>query len=181
MAVKDAGIRFNVLVTESQPNCDGHVTANQLTKMGIEVKIGIEAGIGGLLPQVDLMLSGAEAITPRSSAVCKVGTYPGALVAWENAVPVFILADTLKFIPPEMQGFSSQTNPLTPQDIFENNEHKGAQIVGHIFDENPAELITGIITEKGLISPFGVVSVMREIPVSYRVNRVFLNIQTSNR
>ena len=48
-------------------------------------------------------------------------------------------------------------------------------------DETPAEFITGIITEKGLISLFGVVSVMREMPVSDRVNRVFLNNQTSNR
>lgn len=64
--VNDAGIHFNVLVTESQPNCDGRVTAYQLGKMGIEVKIGIDAGIGEFLPQADLMLSGAEAIiTPE--------------------------------------------------------------------------------------------------------------------
>jgi len=80
-----------------------------------------------------------------------------------------------------MQGFSSQTNPLTPQDIFENNEQKGVQIVGKIFDETTAELITGIITEKGLISPFGIVSAMREMPVSDRVNRISLNILTLNR
>ncbi len=144
--------------------------------MGIEVKVGIDAGIGEFLPQAGLKLSGAEAITPRSSAVCKVGTYPGAFVARENGVPVFIMADTLKFIPPDMQGFSSQTNPLTPQDIFENNEHKGVRIVGKIFDQTPAELITGTITEKGLISPFGVVSVMREMPVSDSVNRISVSI-----
>jgi translation initiation factor 2B subunit (eIF-2B alpha/beta/delta family) len=75
-----------------------------------------------------------------------------------------------------MQSFFNQTNPLTLQDIFENYEHKGVQIVGHIFDETHAGLITGIITEKGLISPFGVVTVMREMPVSDRVNRISLSI-----
>jgi translation initiation factor 2B subunit (eIF-2B alpha/beta/delta family) len=61
-AIKDAGIHFNVLVTESQPNCDGRVTAKQLVKMGIEVKIGIDAGNGEIFipSRFDAVRSGSD-------------------------------------------------------------------------------------------------------------------------
>lgn len=158
------GIQYRVLVSESQPNCDGRETARQLARLGIEVNLGLDASIGELVSQADLMFTGTEAITPQGSAICKVGTYLAALVAREVGVPYFVLADTLKFIPPFVTGFFSSANQVVLPELSAGREVEGVELIGQLFDETPARLITGVVTELGIINPLACGCITHKMP-----------------
>jgi translation initiation factor 2B subunit (eIF-2B alpha/beta/delta family) len=158
------GLRFNVLVTESRPNNDGRTTAKSLAEIGVEVRIGIDAGVGVLLRQADLMLIGAEAILSDGSAICKVGTYPAALAARRARVPVYVLVDSQKLHSISLLGGSPALDPIERGDILADAEE--ARTSGHLFDRTPAELISALVTERGIVHPTQAATWMLSMPVS---------------
>ena len=164
---------FKVLVTESRPNNDGLVTAAELDKAGVPVSVSVDACIGALVPQADVMMVGAEAIMADGTAVCKVGTYPSALVAHTHGVPVYVVVDTLKFYTTSLLGLplKMEMDCLYRRDILPPDAPKRAQVVGHLFDKTPPHLITGVATERGILSPTACAAVMREMHLSKTLNR----------
>jgi translation initiation factor 2B subunit (eIF-2B alpha/beta/delta family) len=159
--------RFRVLVTESRPNNDGLVTAMELSEAGVEVSVSIDACIAELIRQADLMIVGAEAIMPDGSAVCKVGTYPSALVAKTYGVPVYVTVDTLKFNVTALSGLSLKVDAIRTSDVL--IERKAANVIGHLFDRTPHECIRGIVTERGILSPQACTAYMGTMPTSQRL------------
>jgi translation initiation factor 2B subunit (eIF-2B alpha/beta/delta family) len=160
------GKRFKVLVTESRPNNDGLVTAAELSIAHVEVSLSIDACIAELLAQADLMMVGAEAIMPNGSAVCKVGTYPAALVAKTYGVPVYVTVDTLKFNVTALSGLALKVDPIRRGDIASDGL---TRVVGHLFDQTPPDLLRGIVTEKGIFNPQSCAALMAEMPMSQRL------------
>jgi translation initiation factor 2B subunit (eIF-2B alpha/beta/delta family) len=165
-AARQMGQQFRVAVTESRPNNDGLVTAISLAREGIEVEVGIEGNIGEMIPRADVMLVGAEAILSDGSAICKVGTYPAALVAKRSRVPVYVLVDSMKLHATSLMGIGSWLDPLRGQDVIPDAASGEAAVCGKLFDVTPPDLITALITEKGLIHPEGVSQWMLEMPLS---------------
>ena len=163
------GHRFRVLLTESRPNNDGRLTARALAEAGIEVQISIDGSIGELIPQADVMLVGAEGILADGSAICKAGTYPAALIAQKNKVPVYVLVDTLKLHSRSRYGHSVALDPLQSEDLYPAEAAHKAAVCGSLFDKTPPELITALITEKGLIHPNQVSSWLLEMPTSHAI------------
>ncbi len=161
------GKQFRVLVTESRPNNDGLVTAAELSKEGVDVSVSIDACIAELIRRADLMMVGAEAIMPDGSAVCKVGTYPAALVAKTCGVPVYVTVDSLKFNVTALSGLSLKIDPIRRSDVLV--EDAGGNVIGHLFDRTPPELIGSIVTERGILSPQACAALMAEMPVSSRL------------
>jgi ribose 1,5-bisphosphate isomerase len=160
------GRSFRVLATESRPNNDGLITAKSLAAEGIEVEIGIDGNIGEIVPGADLMLVGAEAILSDGSAVCKVGTYPSAVVAREFRVPVYVLVDSMKLHAASLRGGGLWLDPIRGQDLPRMVPASQLTACGHLFDATPAHLISALITERGLIHPNQVSQWMLEMPVS---------------
>jgi translation initiation factor 2B subunit (eIF-2B alpha/beta/delta family) len=161
------GKHFRVLVTESRPNNDGLVTAAELSKEGLEVLVSIDACIAELIRQADLMMVGAEAIMPDGSAVCKVGTYPSALVAKTFGVPGYVTVDTLKFNVTALSGLSLKLDAICTSDVL--LEGSAANVTGHLFDRTPPECIRGIVTERGILSPQACAAYMGAMPTSQRL------------
>jgi len=168
---REQGKGFKVLVTESRPNNDGLVTVGELEKVGIPASVSVDACIGELVPQADVMMVGAEAVMADGSAVCKVGTYPSALVAQAHGVPVYVVVDTLKFNTTSMLGLPLWMDWLARSDVLPHDELERAKVVGHVFDRTPPDLITGIVTEKGILSPTACTEVMREMRLSETLHR----------
>lgn len=160
------GLKFKVILTESRPNNDGLSTARSLAQIGVEVELGIDASAGELVRQADLMLIGAEAILSDGSAICKVGTYPAALAARRARVPVFVLVDSQKFHSISLLGRMPALDPIERGDILPPSEGGRAPAVGHLFDRTPAELISGLVTERGLVHPTQASSWMMSMPLS---------------
>jgi ribose 1,5-bisphosphate isomerase len=94
---KEQGKEFEVLVTESRPGNEGLWTVTEMDKLGIPVAVSIDACIGELIPECDAVFVGADVISASGHALCKMGTYPSALVAKASGIPFYIAADTLKF------------------------------------------------------------------------------------
>ena len=131
------GAQFRVLVTESRPNNDGRVTARSLCDEGIEVGLGVDASVGELLAQADLMLVGAEAVLRDGSAICKVGTYPAALAARRSNVPVFVLVDTMKLHVGSLFGEALRLDPIQPTSLPGATADEELAVSGHLFDRTP--------------------------------------------
>lgn len=161
-----SGKRFDVSVTESRPNNDGVTTAKKLVELGIPVLISIDSGIPEMLSNADLMVVGAEAILTNGGAICKVGTYLAALVAYEFGVPVFVLVDTMKFDVSSKWGVESPLDPLNRSDFSEISDIEDAEVGGHLFDITPAKYIQGIVTELGVLNPITCNDVMSRMSVS---------------
>lgn len=164
------GINIHVWVDETRPRNQGaSLTSWELLDAGIDHTI-IPDNTGGHLMQqglVDMVITGADRVAANGDAANKIGTYLKALAAKDNDVPFYIALpiNTFDFACENgvrdieieqrnedevrlMRGLDKsgklQTIRITP-------EHSKAANYG--FDVTPARLITGLITEAGLVTP----------------------------
>ena len=163
------GIKIHVWVDETRPRNQGaNLTSWELLDAGVNHTI-IADNTGGHLMQrnmVDMVITGADRVTRCGDAANKIGTYLKALAANDNKIPFYIAlplstfdfesCDGVKEIEIEMRsedevhvmrGVDSSGNP---QDIRVTPLNSKA--VNYGFDVTPARLITGLITEAGLIN-----------------------------
>ena len=164
----ERGIKLHVWVDETRPRNQGAgLTAWELDNHGIPHTV-ITDNTGGHLMQhgmVDLVITGADRVTRCGDAANKIGTYLKALAAKHNNIPFYIalpsttfdwnIRDGLKEIEIEQRsadevkyvyglcGGDIQKVLITPAN---------SPAINYGFDVTPAELITGIITERGICS-----------------------------
>jgi ribose 1,5-bisphosphate isomerase len=169
LEVRKSGVQFSVVVTESRPNNDGRDTVKSLAEAGIPVDISIDAGMHKLIREADRMLVGAEAILADGSAICKVGTYPSALVARQYQVPVYVLVDTMKFYVNSLLGKDISLDPLQAAEVMGVASPGMPEVKGHLFDRTPAEYISGVVTELGILHPSQVAQRILSMPISESV------------
>jgi len=163
-----AGIAVHVWVDETRPRNQGaSLTAWELGQAGVPHTV-ISDNAGGHLMQhgrVDLVMVGCDRVTARGDVCNKIGTYLKALAARDNRVPFFVamptstldlsLADGLREIEIEERSPREQTHltgrtadghlmevQLTPE---------GSGAANPAFDVTPARLVTGLITERGIV------------------------------
>ena len=161
---KSQGKSLSVVVTESRPANEGLWTVTEMEKDGIPVSVSIDACIGELIPQCDVVFVGADAISSHGAALCKVGTYPSALVAHAHGVPFFIAADTLKFDSSTLLGLPFRVDPIHWHEVLGDQKYSdNVRVTGYLFDETPPHLVTAIITEIGLLNPAACFSVMSQM------------------
>ena len=159
-AAVEQGKQVTVLADETRPVLQGaRLTAWELVRDGIETTV-IADGLAGPLMregQVDLVVVGADRIAANGDVANKIGTYALAVLASQHAVPFYVAAprSTIDLatpdgtqIPIEERNQREVTHfgpvRLTPE---------GVKIRNPAFDVTPHKLITGIITEWGIIRP----------------------------
>lgn len=154
----EEGRRFQVFADETRPLLQGaRLTTWELMKAGIDVTLICDNMAAWLMAQgkVQLVVVGADRIAANGDTANKIGTYGLALLAQAHAIPFYVAAPSSTFdfeiscaqhIPIEMResreitdGFGSSTAP------------DGVPVLNPAFDVTPAHLITGIITEHGII------------------------------
>lgn len=163
---KDQGKSIQVMVTESRPANEGLWTVDTMAEYGIPITVGIDAAIGILVPQADMVMVGADVVAAAGEALCKVGTYPTALVAKAHGVPFYIAADTLKFDTNTLLGIPFRIEQATREEVLTPDSPEEAVVHSPHFDVTPPELITAIITERGFLSPASVSAWMQEMAIS---------------
>jgi translation initiation factor eIF-2B subunit delta len=87
-----------VLVCEARPLYEGRRLAEELSRAGIAVTILTEAQVASLMPQVDLVLLGADSVVPGLGVINKSGSTLLALAAHHQRTPVMVAADRLKTV-----------------------------------------------------------------------------------
>ncbi len=164
----DAGIPIHVWVDETRPRNQGALTAWELGHHGIPHSYIVDNAGGHLMQhgRVDLCLVGSDRTT-RTGDVCnKIGTYLKALAARDTGVPFYVclpsttidwqISDGISEVPIEIRDTVEITRvdgrlangapasvTLTPD---------SSQVVNYAFDVTPASLVSGLITEHGLVA-----------------------------
>jgi methylthioribose-1-phosphate isomerase len=154
------GRRFTVYADETRPLLQGaRLTAWELTRAGIDTVLICDNMAASLMAQgkIGLVITGADRIAANGDTANKIGTYSVAVLAAAHGVPFYVAAPTSTF-DPSLKGGAAI--PIEHRDADEVRTVLGrpiapAQVACYCpaFDVTPARLITGIITERGLVSP----------------------------
>jgi methylthioribose-1-phosphate isomerase len=165
----DKGIAVHVFADETRPRNQGaSLTAWELGRHGVAHTV-IADNTGGHLMQhglVDLVIVGTDRVTAAGDVCNKIGTYLKALAARDNNVPFYValpsptidfsISDGLAEIPIEqrdtdevatMTGRTAQGSIATVRIVPD-----GSPVANYGFDVTPARLVTGLITERGVIA-----------------------------
>ncbi len=144
------GVRFSVLCSEGRPGGEGRNLAKLLAAKGIPVTLVVDAALPGLVHQADLCLVGADAVQ-TAGVINKVGTYALALAAHVKQVPSYVLCDTQKFLPKPLERFF-RIRGEKPGEIW-RRPPKAVTVINRLFEPTPLQLLTGVISEEGLLPP----------------------------
>jgi methylthioribose-1-phosphate isomerase len=154
------GIGFKVYADETRPLLQGaRLTAWELAKAGIDVTVICDSASHLLFSrgQIDLVLVGSDRITASGDFANKIGTYGVALSAHAHQVPFYVVAPTSTI---DFGLHRGEDIPIEERDASEVTQISGVRITpsgvsafNPAFDVTPARLVTGIITEKGMIRP----------------------------
>jgi methylthioribose-1-phosphate isomerase len=165
----DQGLGLHVFADETRPRNQGaSLTAWELGRHGVPHTV-IADNTGGHLMQhglVDLVIVGADRVTANGDVCNKIGTYLKALAARDNNVPFYVavpsptidfaIADGIAEIPIEersadematMTGRAADGRIETVRIVPD-----GSAVANYGFDVTPARLVTGLITERGVIA-----------------------------
>jgi translation initiation factor 2B subunit (eIF-2B alpha/beta/delta family) len=159
-ALREAGA--SVLIGESRPAREGTDVAATLASEGLDVTLTTDAALASELGDrdVDAVLVGADAVLADGSVVNKVGTRGLALAAAREDVPVYVVAAADKVRPDEtVHGESGDAADLYDGDA-------PVTVSNPIFDRTPADLVSGVITERGILDADGV----RDVAAEHRTN-----------
>lgn len=163
----DAGIPLHVWVDETRPRSQGaHLTAWELGNHGVPHTV-IADNAGGHLMQrglVDLCLVGTDRVTAMGDVANKIGTYLKALAAAANRVPFYVCApsptidwacrDAMSIPIEERSGaeVSHMTGPTAAGGMATIRVvAPGSAVANPAFDVTPARLVTGLVTERGVV------------------------------
>ena len=139
---------IEVICAESRPLSEGLHTARVLGAHGIRVRLVTDFAALSLVGESDLVMVGADAITGKG-VVNKIGTYGLALAARDKSIPFYVLSGKEKFLPPPFSE-AIRIEQKDPQEI--TRETIPHAIVENIYFEfTPLELITGVVTQDGVI------------------------------
>lgn len=142
------GKEFQVICTESRPICEGFQMAKKLSESHIRVQLRIDSAAAYTMKEVDLVLVGADCITPLG-LINKVGTYGLALSAKEKEVHFYALCGTEKLLGAGMaRGF--RILKRDPKEVW-SHPAEGVEILNFYFDTTPLDCLTAIITEGGIL------------------------------
>jgi len=153
------GKKIKIIATETRPVLQGaRLTVWELVKEGIPVTLITDNMVGYIMRKglVDLVIVGADRITREGYVVNKIGTYMIALSAKRNNIPFYVAAPTSTI------DLESTINNVI---IEERNPDEVRKVIdkyitlpevpalNYAFDVTDPDLVTAIITEKGIVKP----------------------------
>ena len=156
-AIKESGKNIKVIATETRPVMQGsRLTAFELKHEGIDVSLIPDTAVGYTMANglINKIVVGADRIVSTGHVFNKIGTYQIAIIAKQHNIPFYVAAPLSTFdlnsnaedVVIEQRKASEVTsigNKKTAPD--------GINVINPAFDLTPPELISGIITEKGVI------------------------------
>jgi translation initiation factor 2B subunit (eIF-2B alpha/beta/delta family) len=149
LEARRAGKQFKVIATESRPMLEGRKSAHELSSDGIHVTMIADAAASLFIESVDLILVGADRITPEH-IVNKVGTKMIALAARERGVPIYAVCETSKFVAADYLADVIR-DQRDPRELWPDAP-EGIAVSNSYFEPTPLAFFNGVITERGALS-----------------------------
>ncbi|MDA1188578.1 MAG: S-methyl-5-thioribose-1-phosphate isomerase [Chloroflexi bacterium] len=147
----------HVYATETRPLLQGaRLTAWELVRAGIDTTLLPDSAAGMIMCQgiIHAVITGADRIAANGDTANKIGTYTLAVLAKEQGIPFYIAAPTTTIdmsLPSGEQIVIEQRNPDEVTHLRGSRiAAAGVSVYNAAFDVTPAELIAGIITERGV-------------------------------
>jgi methylthioribose-1-phosphate isomerase len=149
---------ISVIANETRPYLQGaRLTAWELVQEGIPCTLITDSMAGHLMSrgEVDVIVVGADRIAANGDVANKIGTYSLAVLAKRHGIPFYVVAPLSSFDPKIPSG---KEIPIEERSAGEVTGYRGARwapkgiaVRNPAFDVTPAELISGIVCEKGVI------------------------------
>ena len=161
----DMGKGIKVYCDETRPKFQGHKTAAALAAYGIDTTLICDSACRVTMASADKTVVGCDAITVNGALVNKIGTSQVATIAHEARVNFLVAAETYKL------DFKTLTGELVNIEERDHTEIASKEWMAHnpkvkfsnpVFDVTPPEYIDFYITEKGIVPPGAIFSLMKE-------------------
>lgn len=158
-AAKESGKKINVIATETRPVMQGsRLTAFELQHENINVCLIPDTAVGHIMAKgmIKHVVVGADRILHTGHVFNKIGTYQLAILAKTHNIPFYVVAPSSTF------DLKNHPNDIvieerSKEEVIKIGKKavapKNIDVINPAFDMTPPELITKIITEKGILSP----------------------------
>jgi methylthioribose-1-phosphate isomerase len=150
--------KISVIANETRPYLQGaRLTAWELVQEGIPCTLITDSMAGHLMSkgEVDVIIVGADRIAANGDVANKIGTYPLAVLAKRHGIPFYVAAPLSTFDAkiPDGSHIPIEERPAAEVTGYRDTRWapQGVAVRNPAFDVTPAELVTGIICEKGVV------------------------------
>lgn len=142
------GRYFRVACTEARPSLEGRKLAARLASGNIEVIHTFDNALGLVLPNCSVAFMGCDCVG-KPGVVNKVGSWPLAVCAREMGIPLYALSGTEKFVNDDRL-FEFENHERPGAEVWEAAP-KGVRVLNHQFELVPFNLLSGLVTERGIL------------------------------
>ena len=158
----ESGKRVSVVADETRPFLQGaRLTAWELAQDGIPVTLIVDGAAAHLISrgEIDLILVGADRIAMNGDVANKIGTYGLAVVAAKHDIPFYVAAPVSTFDRNLETGAEIEIEERNGDEVRGfGGRHwatPGVTVRNPVFDVTPGELVTALITDRGVVkAPF---------------------------
>jgi methylthioribose-1-phosphate isomerase len=158
-SARDQGKRISVIANETRPYLQGaRLTAWEMVQEKIPVTL-ITDGMAGYvmrLGKADMVIVGADRIAANGDVANKIGTFPLAVLASRHGIPFYVAAPLSTI---DIAIADGSAIPIEERNASEVTGYgdirwapEGVSVFNPAFDVTPAELVSGIVTEKGVVT-----------------------------
>ena len=154
----EAGKRISVIADETRPFLQGaRLTAWEMVQENIPVTLITDNMAGHLMSrgEVDVVVVGTDRVAANGDVANKIGTYMVAVLAQRHRIPFYVACplSTIDLALPNGAAIEIEERP--PEEVTGFREcqwaARGVQVRNPAFDITPAELVTALVTEKGVV------------------------------
>jgi methylthioribose-1-phosphate isomerase len=164
-----AGLAVHVWVSETRPRLQGaNLTAWEMARRGVPHTLFPDAASALLMRRgdVDIVIVGADRVAANGDVCNKIGTYAQALAARDNGVPFYVALPSPTLDAHLASGDAIPIETRSPDEVLTISGRDsygqtatvtvapaGTRAVNYAFDVTPAQLVTRLITERGIVAP----------------------------
>ncbi|EIE24925.1 translation initiation factor [Coccomyxa subellipsoidea C-169] len=169
-----AGKQFRVVLADARPQLEGQAPLKRLIKRGIPTTYILLNSLSCLISEVSKVFLGASAVLSNGTVISRVGSAAVAMLAASRELPVMVCCETYKFHE-RVQLDSITSNELGDPDALVDVPFRPEAsalrdwrslprlgLLNLVYDAMPADFVTLIVTEFGLIPPTSVPVILRE-------------------
>ena len=156
---KEKGKRIKVIATETRPVLQGaRLTTYELLKDGFDVTLISDTMVGYVmwLGKVDKVIVGADRVLKDGHVINKIGTYQIAVLAKRHGIPFYVALPSSTF-DPKTKLDEVKIEERDPNEVIYVKRcriaPKQVKVFNPAFDVTPPELVTAMITERGIVYP----------------------------
>ena len=154
-----------VICLESRPMQEGQILAAALAEQGVPVTYAVDSAAASVMAECDVVLLGADSIGDLG-VVNKIGSMSLAEAAHRSDVPVYVVTDETKILPPRFPQHLEDDRPA--DEVW--RAPRGIEVWNRYFEAVPLDLVTSVVTESGAMTPAQVAEMRSrlELPKSLR-------------